>query len=113
MRTLTANLTEEDEMRRFIWLAVLVVGCGRDPYPRFAGGERAILFRPDERFISADLDPPGRGAGFEILEVGTPVLILDDDSEKAGEDRPVRARVTGGEHRGLDIKAERHYLKIE
>jgi hypothetical protein len=102
-------------MRRYIWLVVLLTGCARGPYPRLEGGERAVLFRPDGRFIRAKLDRPDErsGPGFEILEVGTPVLILADDSEKSGEDRPVRARVTGGEHRGLDIKAERHYLKAE
>jgi hypothetical protein len=113
MQTLTANTTEEGTMKRHVWLLVLLAGCARDPYPRLSGGERAILFRPDERFIRGDLDPPGKGAGFEIFEVGTPVLILADDSEKSGEDRPVRARVTGGEHRGLDIKAERHHIKAE
>jgi hypothetical protein len=101
-------------MKRLIWL-LLLAGCGRDPYPRLAGGERAILFRSDVQFMRVGINPSdGRGGfNFEILEVGTPVLILADDSEMAGEDRPVRARVTGGEHRGLDIKAERHHIKVE
>jgi hypothetical protein len=103
-------------MKRLIWLLVLVVaGCARGPYPRLAGGERAILFDPEHRFLRMEVEHFGGKAGteFEIVEVGTPVLILADDSEKSGEDRPVRARVTGGEHRGLDIKAERHYIKVE
>jgi hypothetical protein len=108
-------MTEEGDMRRYIWLAVLLAGCAKDPYPRLAGGERAILFDPEHRFLRAEVERFGgkAGAEFEILEVGTPVLILADDSEKSGEKRPVRARVTGGEHRGLDIKAERHHLKAE
>jgi hypothetical protein len=115
MRPLTANLTEEGTMRRLIWLAVLLAGCGRDPYPRLAGGERAILFDSEHRFIGVEIDSFG-GVGKakeEILEVGTPVLVLSDNSEKSGEKRPIRARVTEGEHRGLGIKAERHYLKVE
>jgi hypothetical protein len=99
-----------------VWLlALMVAGCTEGPYPRLAGGERAILFDPEHRFLRMEVERFGgkAGAEFEILEVGTPVLILADDSEKSGANRPVRARVTGGEHRGLDIKAERHYLKAE
>jgi hypothetical protein len=115
MRTLTANTTEEGEMKRLIWLAVLLAGCARGPYPRLAGGERAILFDRYATVIRVETDP-GKGIGgdnWQLIDVGTPVLVLADESEDAGEDRMVHAKAMEGEHQGLHFKAKRRYLKIE
>jgi hypothetical protein len=102
-------------MRRYIWLAVLVAGCAKEPYPRLAGGERAILFDRYERVIRVETEP-GKGFGgdnWQLIDVGTPVLVLADESEEAGKDRMVHAKATEGEHRDLHFKAKRRYIKVE
>jgi hypothetical protein len=108
-------MTEEGEMRRYVWLLLLLAGCAKDPYPRLAGGERAILFDRHATVIRVETEP-GKGIGgdnWQLIDVGTPVLILADESEEAGEDRMVHAKATEGEHQGLHFKAKRHYIKLE
>jgi hypothetical protein len=97
---------------------LLVAGCGgrtSDPYPRISGGTRAILFDPHNDVVRV-VTEPGKGLGasdWQLLDVGTPVLVIGDDAEAADEDRPVRVRVTDGFHRDLKAKARRRHVKPE
>jgi hypothetical protein len=113
---LTANLTEEGDMRRFIWLLLLLAGCAEEQsFPRLGQATEAVVFDEERGFVPVDYDPANAPEPEDqdvlTLDAGTRALVLTDDGKEDDEFRPVRAKVLDGKREGLVVRIRRHSLR--
>jgi hypothetical protein len=115
MQTLTANTTEEGDMRRYVWLVVLAGCAGEQPFPRLGQATEAVVFDEGTGIVEVHYDPtsdPGAGQREWLrIDAGTRALVLTDDGKEDDEDRPIRAKLLGGKHEGLVVQIRRDKLR--
>jgi hypothetical protein len=108
-------LTEEGEMRRYIWLLLLLAGCAEQPFPRLGQATEAVVFDEGTGVVEVQYDPtsdPGAGQREWLrLDAGTRTLVLTDDGKNDDEKRPLRVKVLDGKHEGLVVVIRRDKLR--